>query len=555
MVKVMEQQYHIINRQIIELHMPKKSNVQALQKKVAHLCQNKLRSILDQQLTARFGGNDKKRHQFERLTIDLGEVKFEDIEAVFAEQLAQAINDQTSVAPSTEYEEENATIAELTTTPMKLLGYYLKTGILPWWSEDKSIKYIHKQLDTLLETPNPHFKELLGQFQYHPGYLERFLNTFTEKQLLQSLQLLTDISLEALSDTKKELLEQFNKATTEWVPGLKDFELIKAFWTAAFEEISTAKDFSVLEWRITRQVFQELWVGSKNEGSTSGNTALVGVKAIVKRLKTQYSDNPIWQSFAQRLSLLSHHSTLRHLDARLLEEFLQRLGQLESTLGIPSAEERPGVTRKAVTNAHLQPVLEHLQVMEAIMKQVQSGPIPDVLNKLSYEFEETDFITVQNAGLVILWPFLQRFFDNMELMEGKAFHDEVTRSKAACTLQYLTGMGEEEIFEGQLPLNKVLCGIPLEDTVEVVALSPEEKKMAEGLLQSAITRGPHWKNLTLEGFRSSYLRREGSLRMKEGHWLLQVEKETYDITLEKLPWGFTVVKLPWMQAPLMVEWV
>ena len=91
--------------------------------------------------------------------------------------------------------------------------------------------------------------------------------------------------------------------------------------------------------------------------------------------------------------------------------------------------------------------------------------------------------------------------------------------------------------------------------LKVSELTEEEKEVAEGLLTAVIAQGPHWKNLSIEGFRSSYLCRPGSLRTRDGHWLLQVQRETHDITLEKLPWGFHTVKLPWMSEVLVVEWL
>jgi hypothetical protein len=186
---------------------------------------------------------------------------------------------------------------------------------------------------------------------------------------------------------------------------------------------------------------------------------------------------------------------------------------------------------------------------------MESSPSPKVMENLRSKYDDSDFITVQNAGLVILWPFLPRFFENLGLLHGKEFKDETSQSKAASLLQYLAGEAEEEIFEGQLTLNKVLCGINLSEPVAIEALSAEDKEFANGLLQAVIARGPHWKNLSMAGLQTSYLMREGLLRARDGHWLLQVKKETFDITLEKLPWGFGTVKLPWMNEILIIEWI
>ena len=189
------------------------------------------------------------------------------------------------------------------------------------------------------------------------------------------------------------------------------------------------------------------------------------------------------------------------------------------------------------------------------MQQIEPSPVPDVMEKLRSGFEDTDFISVPNAGLVLFWPFLPRFFENLELLTDKAFQDETARNKAVCALQYLIDEDEAGLFEGVLTLNKVLCGIPQEDTVELHLLSVDEKEIADSLLESVIARGPLWKSLSIAGFRTAYLQREGQLTTRDDHWLLRVEKATHDITMEKLPWSFTVVKLPWMPEPLMVEWM
>jgi hypothetical protein len=207
------------------------------------------------------------------------------------------------------------------------------------------------------------------------------------------------------------------------------------------------------------------------------------------------------------------------------------------------------------TEVILRPFAGHLQLMQNSVSSIKQTREPLVIEQLISQFEETDFITIQNAGLVLFWPFLTRFFQNLGLIEDKAFKDEFARDKAICALQYLCGEEDTEIFEGSLSLNKLLCDASLEEVVAPVSLSEDEQEMVENLLQVVIQRGPHWENLSVAGFRSSYLLRQGSLRMRDGHWLLQVQKETHDITMERLPWSISTVKLPWMDKIILVEWM
>lgn len=564
----MGRQQHIINKQILEMHLPGTADAFAVQQKLSTLYRDKLVPVMDHQLTARYGSDEKKHYQIDTLTIDLGEVRMEDIVNVFAEKLARALA-SIEVRELSKGREQTGEAQSPQETPLKVLSHYLMTGLLPWWAGDTTKAYLLEQLDELLKTPDNSFKALLGQLRYQSVYLDRFLNTFTEVQILQSLQLLTAIPVKGLAETKKELVGRILKNLDAWSRGLTELRIAKAFWGAAFNRIGMAKDYADLEGRSIRQALHTLDIAPESTGdwpdhirkwvrteAAVANPHLQEVRSLVGTLKIKYPDNPIWQQFFQHLSEALKHPALSRVHPQLLRELRQLLEDVAEAQDKSGPWEggRPG-RLQAITEAHLQPLVKQLRVLENVIKQMQPTDASNVIEKLHSEFEDTDFITVQNAGLVLLWPFLQRFFEHLELIVDKAFHDEAAQHKAACALQYLCNEEEEEVFEGMLPLNKVLCGIPLEGTVESIELSAEEKDIAEGLLQAVIAQGPHWKNLTLPGLRTSYLQREGLLRTRDGHWLLQVKKETYDITLEKLPWSFTVVKLPWMPDPLMVEWI
>ena len=80
------------------------------------------------------------------------------------------------------------------------------------------------------------------------------------------------------------------------------------------------------------------------------------------------------------------------------------------------------------------------------------------------EIDTDDTIYIANAGMVLLWPYLQRFFENRELVRNGSFISRQAREKAILLLQHLTDP-EVRITENQLPLNKILCGMDLHDVV------------------------------------------------------------------------------------------
>ena len=74
------------------------------------------------------------------------------------------------------------------------------------------------------------------------------------------------------------------------------------------------------------------------------------------------------------------------------------------------------------------------------------------------------------------------------------------------------------------------------------------------MLEALIDRAKILKEMSVGGLRGSFLLRSGVLSIRDGSWLLRVEKQPYDIVLGRFPWTFEWVKLPWMSAPIQVEW-
>jgi hypothetical protein len=89
-------------------------------------------------------------------------------------------------------------------------------------------------------------------------------------------------------------------------------------------------------------------------------------------------------------------------------------------------------------------------------------PLPIILD-LTDEIESIKLehrIEIKNAGIVIVWPYLDRFFQMLEMTEKGAFKTEEDAVRAVHLIQYLV-TGSNETPEHELLLNKILCGIKL----------------------------------------------------------------------------------------------
>lgn len=161
---------------------------------------------------------------------------------------------------------------------------------------------------------------------------------------------------------------------------------------------------------------------------------------------------------------------------------------------------------------------------------------------------------IHNAGLVIAAPFLIRYLQTLDMLQGRSFTNDEDKSRAVHLFQYLAS-GQSETPAHLLVFNKILCGLPLETPVSLgIELSEAEEEVSEQLLNSILQNWEMMKNSTIENLRGAFLLREGQLIEEETRWLLTVEPKAYDVTLDFLPWTISLVMLPWMDKRVEVVW-
>jgi hypothetical protein len=168
--------------------------------------------------------------------------------------------------------------------------------------------------------------------------------------------------------------------------------------------------------------------------------------------------------------------------------------------------------------------------------------------------DDEDTLYVNNSGIVLLHYFLKSFFEALKLYADGKFVNDKAHQRAVLLLHHLA-TGESEAAEFDLSLQKILCGYPMEKTLPAsIKLTKKEVEESGKLLTTIIDYWEPLKNTSIDGFRDTFLKREGRLIAKENSWLLTVEQKTVDILLGKLPWGFSTIRLPWMEHILNVDW-
>lgn len=163
-------------------------------------------------------------------------------------------------------------------------------------------------------------------------------------------------------------------------------------------------------------------------------------------------------------------------------------------------------------------------------------------------------ILVQNAGILLTWPFLEGFFEKLALTVNGSFQDENARIKATHLLHYLA-TAHDKAEEYELVMYKLLCGIPADEPLPItIHLTDYEKEFSDGLIRALIKNWPAVGDTDITSIRETYFKRPGHAFEKDNGWLLEIEYQTWDILLDSLPWGIGSVHLPWMKQMIHVAW-
>lgn len=189
--------------------------------------------------------------------------------------------------------------------------------------------------------------------------------------------------------------------------------------------------------------------------------------------------------------------------------------------------------------------------------EVSDAPVLDTSKKeqvVKKAEVTTNELFLKNAGIVIIAPYLSRFFQNLELTEHNQFISKEHQDRAIKTLHYLA-TGGYACTEDELTLFKLLCALSLEEPVDInVTLPSHFYEEAEALLESVIAHWSMLKNSSTEALRETFFIRAGKLVHKEDHWMLFVENKGVDVLLDRIPWTFRTIRLPWMSKNLLIEW-
>jgi hypothetical protein len=588
-------QQHIINRQVLEFRISRDRDHYALQEEMAQIYKEYIVPMIDEYLSAYSSPDVIDR--IDRLELDLGKLDRRNLRETFIKQVAQQLDEQLPrllneaptlaiqqpqeipvVAPAFSQPIEivfgkqpeafvtdpsdsesgvpdpaegkreevanttafrNSQSNAVATGPgettrsrmesnLELIGFYLHNGSFPWWAKVHGSQAFRAAVTDVLETHASRLRELLSRSLTHAAARKRFIYS-SDDELLQQL----------VKTYAPRRIPTLKKIQTEW---------LHLAATAAHDRASVRLDWwsGVLP----------LIIDSETRGKVQYPAALVeSVLAVIA------PDQQVEQ-LVKPLRLLG----------KIASEFgLEELGQVvrsaERNLKKITRESTapPGPKKRTVKSEKTPAVLSASQQTAALLEELRfrartTGPLTDFAapgdRQKHYDaFSDSDTIPVDNAGLVLLGPFLARFFEKLGLLQDGHWVNETAHEKACVMLHFLVAGDAVTPFEAELPLIKLLCGIPFGQPLNLDhTITKEDKEAAEGLLEAVIGYIPKLNNLSIDGFRGSFLVREGIIASRDGNWLLRVQRKPYDLLLDSVPWNFRQIRLGWMEHLLNVEW-
>ena len=559
---------------------PQRANAFEFQNRISELYQTQIFGVLDE--VCRQLDSQDEYLQIGKLELDLGNLSALDLEVEFPAKVREdffealsarahsirrlplnappggVVTDKTEKnrgSPASASVQDEDRILSATAFKTELIRHFLRTGRLPWWTDGTDAAKPEALLPSLFLEASEEIRPLVETEIKAPDIRRRLIYQFSDSLLIGLVALLAPEEEENIKGWIQDFGIVFQQVQLD---NFSEQEAIILVWDSVFAEgdIAYKKTFNV------KGFWQSVIAKIARQTGHSYRRILFVLHEAVERLT--FARRTLQSPLPQLIEMQVRDNQVSPLRKGTRRPFTEQSQVMASPAESLYPENFKSSSESGSQESRLAPVPTKTDTSPADMQlgqevgglaQGKTSPAPLGLEGFeppaSAAIQEID---VENAGLVLLWPYLSKFLGQFDLLKDNTFINDAAVSRAIHLLQYLV-TGAEETPEYLLPLNKVLCGWDMDKPVrKKMDLSDPEKAEAEKLLNMVIS---HWKALkktSIAGLRSSFLQRNGILTETDAHWQLQVERKAYDLLLEHLPWGISMIKLSWMEKMLLVEW-
>lgn len=551
----MAQNIHIIGRQIIDLEIGGGQDAFRVQQDVSFALRNRVLPKLEE-LFDRLVGPERVI-RIDQLEIDLGDIDPNSLERELEEKLMRyverALNEHLFLASEPKSDEREWKEMTRAGGTIELWIYFLEHGYLPWYAAVSNHTQWEAEIIEALSAQPAIRNELMHRVIGRKRYLQRLVCQFSAPVLEAVLGAIVPSLVMRILELRTFLF-QLEASSSKWTNTAKMEDFDSIFWHASLAAAFLKRSHESTLEAIAEAVIIQIATRQQNSSPVQLLKLAHAEETVRSLLETNDRNwiKTLLHELEVRLEKV-YHETLQ--DEQELSEILKEdkspvSGEVADPNMQPEREMEIGSPDDSEPDRSEVDAVPDTEMYELDVAQSEEVNREDQEKKL----KEGDFLYIRNAGLVILHPFLPRYFETLGLTDEKAFVDEQARGRAVQLIQYLaTGVFDQP--EYQLTLNKILCGHPLSEPIaREIVLTKTEKIETQKLLQAVITHWTALKNTSPEGLQYNYFLREGKLTRRHDGWLLQVETKTQDILMNQLPWGISMIQMPWMEDLLRIEW-
>lgn len=541
-------QNHLIYKQIFEVEFPTRQEALDGQHRLSQLSKRGLLNQLQQVFDEMVSPDDHLR--IRRLEVDLGELSVDNFEEELAGKLTSQLQDHlrrhaqyarknrsNGRSKSTLQNNQNAAEVGIASSHQKakeLFTTFIQTGRYPWWAGKTTAASPDQLAGVLLDEKAGEFKTLFVTLYQSEIYSRRLIYQLSDATLEQILLLFAGNRLQGVK--ARSLVEDFMKLhTNSPMAPLNRANFRLTLWRSVFDTLGWIQKGRDLQSRTSKPKSVSI---RPNGEQLSLLTFLV--------------------HFLNQLALLSRKSSLKPGRPLTLEKqvrFLNRRvftsGMINRPLGklLDSFNQIPPAKQRSLYRD-----VKPFGMDAATLSRDHPAGFQKEQDQTTDRSPEIDQLEVDNAGLILIAPFLPIFFDALGLLKEKTFTTPQAAEQAALILQYIA-TGDIEMPEHELILNKILCGIDIDDPLpQQLDIGNLEIDEVNNLLDSVIEHWSALKGTSVRGLRDTFINREGTLAPQQNGWKLYVNRITPDVLIDRLPWSISIIKLPWTNDIINTEW-
>lgn len=597
----MNKNKHIIEKIFLEIDTNSLKVANSLKNNCAMFIQNELLSLLENELNA-LSIDENEILQIEKLDISVSTDKNNadfasnsELKAALKKQIIISLNNalqQSKIKTKIDDVEPNTIISGKEKDNNTLI-YFLIHGEMPWWvlKSDKSI-FNYKNLSEIVLTKD--FKTQFEAIIDKKIIRKRVFNQFTNNQIALLVSSLKSSKMDENSVVENKIIQ---KLATQNV----DFK--ERFWTFILDNLKASDDKNIVlfyfenlkNWQLSfcdyvSQINQLIPVNknllflssAKNKEAISNKTSRKidedkSISEIIKDLEIK-NDSLLQNKHDENTTITSTIDTSQNSipfesnkkeELKITNEQKEEENKINSQVKKENDKNTEGIEFLENKELSENDSIDHEKKINLNKENENEKAIESNKNSLNnivtsnkeIEKFEDDISSsnptkkayyVENAGLILLHPFIKNLFKNCNLLDEK---NAIIDKELAVHILHYVATKEEHAYEHTMLFEKFLCGIPIQYPIKrEITIEAYQKVHIEELLISVVEHWSALKNSSTAILRTEFLQREGKLDIFDANPKLSIEKKTQDILLDKIPWNISIVKIPWIEKLIYTEW-